>query len=129
MERYSKTSQASDPQAYAIIGAAMAVHRELGCGFLERVYRVTLRMELMERGVPLKTEVRFAINFKGKPTGLVYYADFVCFGDVIVEIKAQKAIIPADRAQLINYLKVSGCKRGLLLNFGTGSLQYERFVL
>jgi GxxExxY protein len=117
-----------DAQSYAIIGAAMEVHRELGCGFLERAYQEALAMELSSRGIPFKREVKFAIVYKSRLLPLTYVVDFVCYDSVVVEVKALAAIGPNERAQAINYLRVSGLKRGLLLNFGARSLQCRRVV-
>ena len=118
-----------DPHTFAIIGAAMAVHTELGCGFLESVYRASLALELEARRIRFRTEVPFPIRYKGQPLSLNYRADLVCFESVVVEIKALKAIGPIEHAQAINYLKASGLDRGLILNFGARSLEYRRVVL
>jgi GxxExxY protein len=117
-----------DDQTYEIIGAAMAVHRELGCGFLERVYHEALATELLSREIPFRREVKFGVVYKGRLLPLTYLVDFICYEDIVVEIKALAAIGPNERAQAINYLRVSGYKRGLLLNFGARSLQFQRFV-
>jgi GxxExxY protein len=117
-----------DAQSYAIIGAAMEVHRELGCGFLERVYQETLAMELAARGIPFKREVKFAIAYKGQLLPLTYVVDFLCYENLLVEVKALAAIGPPERAQVINYLRASGFKRAVLLNFGARSLQCRRFI-
>jgi GxxExxY protein len=118
-----------DPHTFAIIGAAMAVHTELGCGFLESVYRRALVIELEARGIPFRTEVSFPLKYRERPLLLNYRADLVCFESVVVEIKALKAIGPIELAQAINYLKASGLPRGLILNFGARSLEYRRVVL
>jgi GxxExxY protein len=117
-----------DPQTSAIIAAAIEVHRFLGRGFFEYVYRTPLERELLDRGVPYKREVQYPIIYKGKPTGIAFRADLVCYGEVIVELKAMKELTGAERAQVINYLRASGLKRALLLNFGTALLGIERFV-
>jgi GxxExxY protein len=118
-----------DPQTYAIIGAAMEVHRQLGNGFLEAVYQEALAKELKLRNIPFEREVELAISYKGEPLISKYRADFICFGEVILELKAASRLTSADEAQVINYLKATGFHRALLINFGTPSLQYERKVL
>jgi GxxExxY protein len=106
-----------------------AFDTELGCGFLEAVYRRPFAIELRKRNVPYTIEQNFPVIYKGEPTGVWYVADFVCFDDVIVELKAQKTLSPIDEAQTINYLKLAKRRRALLLNFGTPRLQWQRFVL
>ena len=117
-----------DPQTYAIIGAAMEVHREMGCGFLECPYKDALELEFRSRGIPHCREVELPIFYKGMRLPSYYKADFVCYECVIVEAKAIKAITDVDRAQTINYLKATQFQRALLMNFGAQTLQYERLV-
>jgi GxxExxY protein len=118
-----------DPQTYQIIGCGMEVHRVLGPGFLEAVYRQALRIEFATRGVPFRPEVALQIAYKGVALDCAYRADFICFDEVIVECKAQAQLTNIDKAQTINYLKATGFHRAILLNFGAESLQYERIVL
>ncbi len=118
----------TDPQTFAIIGAAMAVHSELGHGFLERVYHEAMILELRRRAISFQSECAIPIYYKGEMLSVVYRADFVCYEAVLVEIKALPAIGGGEKAQLINYLKASRLKRGLILNFGATRLQYERLV-
>jgi GxxExxY protein len=125
---FDAIEQARDPQTYAIIGAAMEVHRELSCGFLEQVYCQAMAIELTRRTIPFAREVPLFIQYKGQTLDCSYRADFVCFENVIVEIKAIGQISGIERAQLINYLKATGFRVGLILNFGTDSLQFERVV-
>jgi len=117
-----------DPRTYAIIGAAMEVHRVLGPGFLEKVYQEALALELDERGIPFEREVLLPINYKGSVLNTKYFSDFVCYEQVIAECKAITGLTGVDESQAINYLKATGFSVGLLLNFGTPSLQYKRLV-
>ncbi|MBE3123387.1 MAG: GxxExxY protein [Planctomycetes bacterium] len=118
-----------DPQTYAVIGAAMEVHRQLGCGFLEGVYQEAMALELAARGVPHRREVELPVFYKGVRLEVIYRADLVCFDVLVVEIKALRQMGGTEEAQLLNYLKATGCRTGLLLNFGARSLVHRRFVL
>jgi GxxExxY protein len=117
-----------DPQTYAIIGAALEVHRVLGCGFLEVVYQEALAKEFILRDIPFKREVELPIDYKGERLSAKYKADFICYDDVIVELKALDAISGKEKAQVINYLKASNFLRALLLNFGAMRLEHERLI-
>ena len=125
----SSVETSRDPQTYAIIGAAMEVHRVLGCGFLEPVYQQALAKELLLRGIPFRREVELPITYKGDLLLVTYKADFICYDAVIVELKALDRLSGREKAQVINYLKASEIERGLLLNFGTVRLEYERVIL
>ena len=118
-----------DPQTYAVIGAAMKVHAELGCGFLEVVYQEALEMEFKHCGIPYVRELDLPIEYRGQKLKTFYRVDFLCYGDLLVELKALSQITGTEESQVINYLKASGHSRALLLNFGTKSLYHRRFVL
>ena len=128
MTQMDADSAGRDAQTYAIIGAAMAVHGELGNGFLEAVYQAALEKEFQRRNIQHEKEKRLPVRYCGEVIAK-YQADFVCFSEVIVELKAIQRISGNEEAQVINYLKASGLHRGLLINFGTGRLEYRRFVL
>lgn len=117
-----------DEETYAIIGAAMAVHNELGCGFLETVYQEALEQEFLFQTIPYIREKKLAIWYKGQVMQSYYQADFICFDSVIVELKALQKLSSNEEAQVINYLKASGLNKALLINFGTARLDYKRLV-
>jgi len=112
---------------HRIIGAAFAVHNALGCGFLEKVYENALIRELQLEGVTVETQKSFTICYRGIEVG-TYVADLVVNGTIIVEVKALDQLADPHRAQLLNYLRISGLRLGLLLNFGTTKVQYERLI-
>lgn len=113
---------------HAIIGAAMAVHRVLGPGFLESVYHAALAHELQLLKLPFMREVKLVVRYKAVVAG-EFRADFIVDDVVVVELKASSALTRADEAQMIHYLKVTGKRVGLLINFGRPSLEFRRFVL
>lgn len=116
-------------EVFRIIGAAIEVHRELGNGFLEAVYQEALELELAERGIPFQSQAELHICYKNNTLRKKYCADLVCFGSIIVELKSVQKIGAIEEAQLINYLRATGLKVGLLINFGVyGKLEWKRFV-
>ncbi|HEX5836412.1 MAG TPA: GxxExxY protein [Anaerolineales bacterium] len=123
-----KIVEERDPQTYAIIGAAMEIHRQLGYGFLESVYQEAATIEFPLRGVPFAREIALPIKYKNILLSTHYRADFVCFSEIIVEFKALSRLSNVEEAQVLNYLKATDLKRGLLINFGASSLQYKRLV-
>jgi GxxExxY protein len=115
--------------SYKIRGAAFEVYKEKGCGFLEDVYQECLEIELCLQGIDFKARHPLKLEYKGRPLQKRYIPDFICFGEIIVEIKAVKEITDEHRAQLQNYLKATGYKLGLLINFGHyPKVQIERIV-
>jgi len=124
-----KANDERDAQTYAIIGAAMEVNKRLGPGFLEAVYHEALVVELMIVNVPFLREIELPIVYRGKPLACKYRADFLCYDEIIVELKAQVRLTGTERSQVINYLKATQLHRALLINFGASSLEYARIVL
>jgi GxxExxY protein len=113
--------------SYAIVGAAMEVHRILGPGFLEAVYEAALAHELTLRGIPFERQKELPVYYKGQLVGH-YVADFVIDGQIILELKAVSALTKAHEAQAHNYLAATGLRLAILLNFGADSLQQKRIV-
>ncbi len=111
-----------------IIGASMEVHRALGCGFLEGVYQEALELELGSQGVAFVAQPELGITYKGRALKQKYRPDLVVDNAVVVEIKALARLTPLEEAQVINYLKATGCKVALLINFGAKSLEWRRLV-
>jgi GxxExxY protein len=116
-------------EVYAIVGAAMEVHREKGCGFAEPVYQECLELEFAERNIPAEAQKEMKIFYKGRPLKKTYLADFVVFGKIIVEFKAMNRLTSREESQVINYLKSSGLEVAVLINFGSQSLEWKRIVL
>lgn len=111
---------------YKIIGAAMEVHSLIGCGFPEKVYQDAFEEELKLRGIPYSREHHLPIIYKGKTLAHDFFADFVCYGNIIVELKATKENEDLFAAQCINYLKAASWEHSVLLNFGQESLYYNK---
>ncbi len=113
---------------YKIIGIGMKVHKELGPGFLEAVYEETMIIELKEARINFKNQVEVDIHYRGKKLNKKYRADFIIDNKVLVELKGTQGLNEVDEAQLINYLKATKLRVGLLLNFGRNSLEWKRII-
>jgi len=107
-----------EAETYAIRGAIFEVYREMGCGFLEAVYQECLEREFHNRKIPFEAQKDLQLKYKGIALKQIYKPDFICYGKIIVELKAVKTLSDEHRAQLHNYLKATGLKVGLLVNFG-----------
>jgi GxxExxY protein len=116
-------------ETFRIRAAVFEVHKTLGSGFLEAVYQESLALEFAGSGIPFAALRQIPLNYKGISLTQRYTADFVCFEKVIVEIKAVRELAPEHRAQTMNYLKATGMRLGLLINFGGPSAKIERFAL
>ena len=116
--------------SYKIVGAAMEVFNQLGHGFLEAVYQEALEREFKSRGIPYEREKELTIFYKGELLEQTYKADFICYEDIIVELKAVAMLQDSHRSQVYNYLRATKNKLGLLINFGNSDgLEWERKVL
>jgi GxxExxY protein len=116
-------------EVYQTVGAAMEVHNELGCGFLEAVYHEAMEKELAQRNIPFTSQTNLTLTYKGLPLSKSYIADLVVFSKIIVELKAVDRLMSVDEAQVLNYLKATGMQVGLFFNFGSASLQWKRLIL
>lgn len=117
-------------ESYRIVGAAFNVYNVLGPGFLETVYQEAFEIELQKQGIPYEREKELKIQYNGIELKQTYKADFVCFGKIIVELKAVSTLDDAHRSQVYNYLHATNYKLGLLLNFGCANeLEKERIVI
>ena len=115
-------------ESYKIIGAIYEVHKELGPGLMEKVYQEELEKELELQGIPFEREKCFAIMYKGKELEQKYIADFVCYDKIVIELKAVDELLPVHKAQVINYLAITGYQLGLLVNFNETKIKPERIV-
>ncbi|ABL00070.1 GxxExxY protein [Pelobacter propionicus] len=119
-----------EKETYAIRGVVFEVYREMGCGFLEAVYQECLEKEFNRCGIPCAAQQELKLSYKGTPLNQTYRPDFVCFDSIIVEIKALSATTGEHKAQVLNYLKASEKRLGLLVNFGCyPKATVERIVL
>ena len=114
-------------EVHKIIGAAMAVHRYFGCGFSEKVYQDAFEVELKKQGIPYQREMQLHANYNGVELSSLFIPDFVCYNQIIIELKAVTEINAMHRSQAINYAKVSNLPLAILINFGESSLKFERF--
>ena len=116
-------------ESYAIMGACFEVYREKGCGFVEPVYQECLEIELEIQGMPFKPQEELVLTYNNRQLKQKYVPDFLCYDKIVLEIKAVDQLIDKHRAQVHNYLKATGCKLGLLVNFGGyPKVEYERIV-
>lgn len=118
-----------EKDTYKIIGICMEVHRNLGPGLLEVVYKDPLELEFKENNIPFEREKEYSIEYKGKILPHKFYADFIINEDIVLEVKAIKEFSNEHIAQILNYIKLSDSEVGLLVNFQTKSLQYKRYIL
>jgi GxxExxY protein len=117
-------------ECYLIQGAVFEVYREMGCGFLEAVYQECLEKELLLKGIPFVAQQELAIFYKGEALKQTYKPDLICYGKIIVELKALRELAGEHRSQVLNYLKSTGMRLGLLVNFGCHSkVAIERIIL
>ncbi|MEI7730062.1 MAG: GxxExxY protein [Verrucomicrobiota bacterium] len=116
-------------EAYKIIGACFEVYNDKGCGFLEAVYQECLEIELSMKGIPFVSKPQVALTYKGHPLKCTYQPDLICYGKIVVELKAVSTLVDEHRAQVINYLNATGYELGLLVNFAHyPKLEYERLA-
>lgn len=118
-----------EKETYKIIGLCMEVHKNLGPGLLEIVYKDALEIEFRENNIPFEREKKYSIEYKGKILTHKFYADFIVNEDIVLEVKAIKEFSSEHIAQILNYIKLSHSELGLLINFQTKSLQYKRYIL
>lgn len=117
-------------ECFEIQGAIFEVYKTIGVGFLESIYHECLAIELKKRQIPFESEVQIEFRYKENKLQQYFKADLICYGKIILELKAVKAIEPIHRAQLINYLKVTGLRLGLLINFHSyPKVNIERLIL
>jgi GxxExxY protein len=128
-EIYGFTDLLYKEEVYEIIACCLEVHKNLGRGFLEVVYKDALSIELENKSIPFEREKKFQINYKGTVLPHSYYCDFIIDDKIILEVKAQEGMVGAHYKQLINYLAISKSKLGLLINFGEESLRFKRVIL
>jgi GxxExxY protein len=127
--KYSEEKYPLQEECYQVIGICMEIHRILGKGFLEIVYKDAIEYELKQRNIPFEKEKKYEVEYKGIILPHFFYADFVVFDKIILEVKAQKGIAEEHMSWVLNYLAVSKCQLGLIVNFGDSSLVTKRVIL
>lgn len=125
-KEYNEANLLFKEESYQNIGAAMEVHRELGCGFVEPIYQEALEKEFILRMIPYEREKELTVNYKGDILTKTFRADFICYNKIILELKAVKEFSDEHYAQIYNYLRASRMDLGLLINFGTVSIEFQR---
>jgi GxxExxY protein len=119
-----------EDESYQVRGAIFEVYKEMGCGFLEPVYQECLEIELTMRGTPFSAQRELQLRYKSETLTQTYKPDFICFEKLIVEVKAVREFAPEHRAQVFNYLKATGLRLGLLVNFGSyPKVDIERIIV
>ena len=118
-----------ESECHKIIGASYEVQNELGFGFLEAVYHEALQITFLNKLIPFQSEKKLEIYFNGQKLQKAYYADFICYDKIIIELKACDGLTPEHSAQVLNYLKATNFRLGLLINFGTPQVQIKRVIL
>ena len=126
---YPETKYPLQKETYEIIGACMEVHRNLGHGFLEIVYKDALEYEFLQNDIPYEREKKYDVNYKDIVLKHKFYADFVVYDKIILEVKSTNGVATDHFTRVINYLAASNCQIGLLVNFGEASLYHKRFIL
>ena len=129
LEKYDNKKYPYQSESFKVIGACMEVHKVLGKGLLEIVYKDALEIEFNRQNIEFEREKKYEVNYKGNLLKHNFYADFVVFDKIILEVKAQSGIVEDHFKQTLNYLAISKMKLALLINFGNDSLQFNRIVL
>ncbi len=127
--KYSEDKYPLQKDSYEIIGICMEIHRILGKGLLEIVYKDAIEYELKQRNIPYEREKKYEVEYKGFVLPHYFFADFVVFDKIILEVKAQKGIVDEHISWVLNYLAISKCQLGLIVNFGENSLVTKRVIL
>ena len=128
MKKYGDKEYPLQKETYEIIGICMEVHKILGKGFLEIVYKDAIEYEFRKRNIPYEREKKYEIEYKDITLKHHYFADFIVYGKVILEVKSQEGVVDEHRKYVINYLTASKCTIGLIVNFGWDSLEHKRII-